>query len=150
KSLKSNACRRRDGRGWPRAFVAASRAEVGGLRNFGVGAPDAELLDAASERVRVQAEDPGRPARALDDPPRLLEGGAHVARFDVLEDGVEAAAARLGRRRRSRGLVADALAGAKQIGPDLERQSRRQNDRALDDVLQLAHVAGPRVADEPL
>src|SRR5258705_2955077 len=126
------------------------RAEGGGLRNFGVGAPDAELRDAASERVRVQAEDPRRPARALDDPPRPLERGAHVARLDISEDGVEAAAARLGRWRRSRGLVADALAGSEQIGPDLERRSGRQNDRALDDVLQLAHVAGPRVTDEPV
>src|SRR5882762_5009714 len=72
------------------------RAEVGELRNFGVGAPDPELLDAASERVRVQAQDPSRPARALDDPPRPLERGAHVARLDISEDGVEVAAARLG------------------------------------------------------
>src|SRR6267378_1045896 len=124
------------------------RGDGGGLRNFGVGAANAELLDAASERVRVQAEDAGRPAHALDNPPRLFECGAHVACFDVLEDGVEAAAAWLGRWRRSRGLVADALAGSEQIGPDLERRSRRQNDRTLDNVLQLAHVAGPRVADE--
>src|SRR5258708_40293691 len=55
------------------------RGDGGGLRNFGVGAANAELLDAASERVRVQAEDAGRPAHALDKPPRLFEGGAHVA-----------------------------------------------------------------------
>src|SRR6266436_9672354 len=88
------------------------RGDGGGLRNFGVAAANAELLDAAPERVRVQPEDAGRPARALDDPTRLFECGAHMARLDISEDRVEIAAARLGRRRRRRGLAADALVGS--------------------------------------
>src|SRR3989442_10467858 len=54
------------------------RALVGELRDSGVGAPDTELFDAASEGIRMEAQDPGSPPRALDDPPGLLERGVHV------------------------------------------------------------------------
>ena len=58
-----------------------------GLRNVVGGTADAELLHSAAERVRVQAEDLGRPARPLHDPSSLAQNVDDVFPFRGFQSG---------------------------------------------------------------
>ena len=58
-----------------------------GLRNVVRGAADGELLHSIAERVRVQGEDLGRPARPLHDPSRLTQDVEDVVPFRGLQCG---------------------------------------------------------------
>src|SRR5215510_17429 len=124
------------------------------LRSSVVGAPDSELLHPASQGVGMYLEDLRRAPGPLDDAFGSLESGHDVSPLSLLQSS--------GEPRRS-GLVRGSsqlpLAPCtrpmlpawrrKQIPVELQRSAARQDDRPLDDVLQLPDVAGPRVAHEP-
>src|SRR6516165_7410586 len=99
------------------------------LRGFVGRSGDAELLEPAAEGVGVQSQDLGRAARALDDPLGLAEHGEDMAALDRFEGGSRQVR---GRRRGAGGELGDAL--------EVEGRSGREDDGALQDVLQLANV----------
>ena len=116
------------------ANVPASIVSRPRRRAASAGAPLA--LERAVERAAIDAED---------------LGGALLVAAGLAQDELDVAALELGQRR----AIVDEAAGGARAGAaraprDLGRQIRRQDDavlgqreRALDDVLQLAHVAGP-------
>ena len=84
----------------------------------------------------MKTEDGGRAARPVDDPVRLPQDREDVVPLDVFQGG--------GR------LVGGFGSGlAEDVGIDLERGAGREDDGALEDVLQLADVARPRVRHQP-
>ena len=85
----------------------------------------------------MQAEDLGRAARPVDDPLGLAEDGEDMAALDRFEGGSRRVR---GRRRGAGG----------ELGVDLEVEggAGREDDGALQDVLQLADVPGPSIGDE--
>src|SRR5262249_19850909 len=92
---------------------------------------DPELLHAVIERRALDPEPRGRPVRTCDDPARSLQHSEDVR----LVHGCEIVAAR--RRDFRRGHVAE--------GWNFEGFALSQNHRVLQDILQLANVAGPIV-----
>src|SRR4030095_12491847 len=97
---------------------------------------NAELLYAGFEGRALEAQDFGGAAVAADAPAPLFENGDDVLALDILEAAQ---------------LVLEAPAGVcRRDLPDLEAALGREDDRPLDDVLQLAHVAGPRVGAPPI
>src|SRR5262245_25138455 len=84
---------------------------------------DSELLHAGLERRALEAQDPGGAAVAADPPAGLLEHGGDVLAHDLVEASPGPLRPRSGRRRSH-----DVAEG--------EAAARRQDDRALDDVLQ--------------
>ena len=131
-------------RGLPRSIVADRRWS---LRGAVAGALDPELFHPASERIGVQLEDCRRASGPSMTQPVCSTAARMCARSTSsrLARGRGAAGASAGPRRRT---FPAPGAGCRQ-GASWERCSsvdvRREDDRALDDVLQLADVAGPGI-----
>src|SRR5262249_16935003 len=100
------------------------------------GAEDAELLHTGFKCRALEAQDLRGAALAADPPAGLLENGDDVLALDAFEVPVL-------RYRTRGGLHGNEVA-------DLEAALRREDDRALDDVLELPHVPGPGVGAELL
>src|SRR3954470_8114662 len=109
----------------------------GPLRRFGGRPRDAQLLEPAAEGVGVQAEDLCRAARPLDHPLGLAEDGEDMAALDRFERGSRQVR---GRRRGAGGELGVAL--------KVEGGAGREDDGALQDVLQLADAPEPSIGDE--
>ena len=107
-----------------------------GLRGFVGRAGNAELFQAAAEGVGVKTEDGGRAARPVDDPIRLAQDREDVVPLNILQRG-----------RRPVGGFRISL--TEEFGIDLQRGASREDGGALEDVLQLADVARPRVRHQP-
>jgi hypothetical protein len=86
---------------------------------------DTQLLQARSQRVRMQPQDAGCVARAVDAPAATIEDPKDVQAVVVVEA--------VGRRRTS---------GRLERACEAELRARREDQRAFDDVLQLADVTG--------
>src|SRR2546422_6874472 len=99
-------------------------------------AKNLELLHAGLQRRSLEAQNLRCAALTADPPAGLLENGDDVLALDVLEASRVRLRTPPGRRR---GEIAE-----------LEAAVRRDDDRPLDDVLQLAHVPGPGVGGQPL
>src|SRR5262249_4254869 len=115
-----------------------------------VAPPDPELLHAATERARIEAENLRRAARTIDDPLALLECANDVLTLDVLERRCARGTLRVRTHPVCRPHSRFALRRLEELRPQLELASRRQDHRALDDVLQLADVSRPGVLCQPL
>src|SRR6185503_614736 len=96
----------------------------------------AELLHASLEGRSLEAQDLGGAAVAADPPAGPFQHGGDVLALDLLEAQRRLLRAPFGRR-------SDEIA-------QCEAAARRQDDRPLDDVLQLAHVSRPGVAGQLL
>src|SRR3954451_8135278 len=109
----------------------------GPLRGFVGRARDAELLEPAAEGVGMEAQDLGRAARPIDDPVRLAEDSHDMAALDCFEGG-------------DRGISCRDGGTGGQLGVDLEVEggAGREDDGALEHVLQLADITGPSIGDE--
>src|SRR5262245_39536986 len=85
----------------------------------------------------MEAQDLGRAARPVDDPVRLAEDGDDMAALDCFDGG-------------DRGVYCRDGGAGGQLGVDLEVEggARREDDGALEHVLQLADVPGPSIGDE--
>ena len=101
-------------------------------------AGDAELLHLPLQGGPLHAQAGRGPVRAAQHPAGLAQDAE-----DVLPLGVGQRDRRGGRRRRPA-----TAAGLQVAERDLQRRARREDDRALDDVLQLADVARPGVAHQ--
>src|SRR6266478_7919751 len=111
-----------------------SRAEPGQTRRRSGGLLDSESLEDRLERRPLHAETRGRAARTAEHPVRLFQCAQDACAVDALERGETA-------------LVGDASGtpARELVQGDLERPTRREDHRALDQVRELAHVAGPRI-----
>src|SRR5215510_7272511 len=107
------------------------------LRGFVGRTRNAELLEPAAEGVGMEAQDLGRAAGPVDDPMRLAEDGDDMAALDRFEGGDRGISCR------------DGGAGGR-LGVDLEVEggAGREDDGALEHVLQLADIPGPSIGDE--
>src|SRR5205807_664172 len=113
---------------------------------------DAVLAEVVVERGAVDAE---RAGRAGDVPVAALDGGDDLVLLLLLEPGLERPRPSAARRRR-RDLGRGARSGGEALrGAPAEVEIRGEDlgaagddDRALDDVLELAHVARPVVGGE--
>src|SRR5262245_28503869 len=129
----------------PRMLVAQPRRGIVALRNAVAGTLDGQLVHSTAQSVGMEREHLRRALRALDQPASLLERGENVGAVHLLERGESDRSA--GRR------LASSVSGCggyhrEKIFPKLEYGALAEHGRALDDVLQLADVAGPRVAHE--
>jgi nitroreductase len=111
----------------PRSFVAVS--------DPGVKRKIREAAE-AEERVGVKPEDRGRAARPVDDPLRVPEDREDVVPLDVFQS-----CGRLDDKPRS--------SLAEHVRIDFQCEARREDDCALQDVLQVADVARPGIRLEP-
>src|SRR5262249_18081975 len=111
------------------------------LRGFVGRTRNAELLEPAAEGVGMEAQDLGRAAGPVDDPMRLAEDGDDMAALDRFEGG-------------DRGISCRDVGAGGQLGVDLEVDleveggAGREDDGALEHVLQLADIPGPSIGDE--
>src|SRR6266581_2039013 len=103
------------------------------IGSSGGGPLDAELFHPRLERGGLESEQAGGALGPAHAPAFLLEHGEDVLPFDVFQA-------------QEPGFAGGGLAG----GPvtQLERRSLRDNERALDDVAQLANVPRPVVGHE--
>src|SRR6266536_995724 len=93
---------------------------------------DAEALHPRAEGAGIEAELLGGVALAVDLPVRALEHTADVRALDVVE-ALEA------------GLAGRAVGREGQHLLHVQRGTRREDERPVDHVLELADVPGPRV-----
>src|SRR5262249_25656167 len=111
------------------------------LRQFRGAPPDAELLHPATERARVHVQHARGALRSVDPPAGSLEDRDDVLTLDLVE-----------RLRIGRGLFrgdgCPGGTGRNGLWRNLEVRTARQDDGALDHVLELAHVPGPGVGRE--
>src|SRR5712691_7476832 len=103
--------------------------------------PDTQLLHAAAERIRIEPENPRRPAQTIDDPFALLECAENVSTLGFVERRSAGGTVLFGRgvglprvRCSCSPLPGFALGEAQELRSHLERGSRRQDHRALDHV----------------
>ena len=121
-----------------RSALASSRAwglltkYRGTLRAVVGRALDAELLEPAPQGVGVETQESGRALRPVDHPACPLEDVQDVVTLHLFEGE-----ARAGGGRRD-GLAEDVRA-------DLQCGPGREDDGALEDILQLADVARPGI-----
>src|SRR5262245_58873571 len=124
------------------------------LRSSVARASDSELLHPASEGIGMHPEDLGRSFGPLDDSSGALQSGDDMSPLGLFQGGSES------RWRRLVEMLTGSL-GATHVRsqPDrsgqklpfqLEGRTPREDDRSLDDVLQLADVTRPRVAHQPI
>src|SRR5262249_46839098 len=117
----------------------AGRREISwGLRDFAARV-HGELLQAAAERVGVEAEDPGGAVGALDHAARRPERVQDVGLLEIRQGP------RRGRRR-----LAGLAVRAREVAVELQHRALAEDRRPLDDVLQLADVSGPAVRPQLL
>src|SRR6266536_4133595 len=128
---RSAECQRNGRAG--RVRVGGARAACGARRRSGT-AEDLELLHAGLEGRSLEAQDPGGAALTADPPAGLLENREDVLALDILEAPRLRLQAPTGRPRHEIAEIEPAVGG--------------EDDRPLDDVLQLAHVSGPDVGGQ--
>ena len=123
-----------------RSIVGARAADTkcrGPLRVVVGRALDTELLEPAAQRVGVETQERGRALRPVDHPTCSPEDVQDMVTLDSFE-----CEARAGGGRRDR--------LAEDVAADLQRAPGREDDGALEDILQLADVAGPGISSQPL
>src|SRR5690606_37029854 len=139
---------------WPSARNDAPAGCRGSVESGGTRSPtrsaataDVELAHAAAQCARVQSECAGRAEFTLDPPARALEDIPDVRALDVLERvAPRRHANRAGERRGERGRVRGRIRCIGDRHEQLaavQRPAVRQDQRALDQVLELADVARP-------
>src|SRR3990167_5375395 len=94
---------------------------------------DPELFHPRLERGRLEPQDHGRPPIAADPPSGHPEHGQDVVALELFE------------RRNSRLWT---NAGCREPLAQLEPRAAAHDDRSLDDVLELANIARPRIGNE--
>src|SRR5262245_16696095 len=102
------------------------------------GPGDAELAHARLERGPLEAENLGGPALTAHAPADAFEHRQDVAALDLVE-----------RARSLRPGLSGSGGRRRQGALDVQPVRPAEDDRALDDVLELADVAGPVIAREP-
>jgi len=121
--------RQRHGQSW----LAHERPWLGASDRLLARAFDGELLQTAAQRTGFQPERAGGPARAFDAPGRRGENAHNVVSFDRLQGGFAGArncARRIGQAREAHVI-------------DRHDPTRRQDDRPLNHILELANVSRP-------
>jgi hypothetical protein len=109
----------------------------GTLRAVVGGAFDGELLEPTPHGIGVETQDTGRALRPLDHPTSSPEDVQDVVTLHIFQGEART----VGGRR-------DGL--AEDVRADLQRRRGREDDGALEEVLQLADVAGPGLGGQPL
>src|SRR5262245_44735746 len=130
--MQLNRARRRLLTGRGHHMLRALPALFGGS----AGSLNAKLVHASAQRAGFQAQRLGRAVLSLDDPASSFEHAKDVVPLDGFE------AFRSGRGGLRFGIR---LAGHRKRSIGLEQRTAGQNGGALDDVLQLTHVARPVV-----
>src|SRR5712692_3298290 len=128
---------------WPTTGRGALRRDEASLRGLVGRALEPELDQPAPERVGVEPQNPGCALRALDYPIGIRQHLQQVTSLHIFQGR-----GRGGRRRA--GEAGRGGRGRQQIRAQLELGARAQDDRALDDVLQLPDIARPMVGHQLL
>src|SRR6267143_3374294 len=98
------------------------------------GAGDAQLLHAEVKRRPLDSQTCGRPVRAGDNPPGLIESLANVVSLRVLQGNCP------------KGFRFGGTFQARERG--VQDDARSKDDASLDEILELANVSRPLIRQE--